>query len=622
MKKQLLSVLGASSVLTAFAQLPVSTAPQNKKAVLEEFTGIYCGYCPDGHRIATDIYNADPNNVILVNIHAGSFANVNVGEPDLKTTEGTAINNMTGTNTGGTSVPMGITGYPAGNVNRHVWASGAQTSGGMALNRNVWTADATSIKTQTAYCNVALQGTIDVTTRMLTVRAEVYYTASSPSSTNRLNIMLLEDDVTGPQHNYGAATFGPGYYNYANYNADQSYNHNHVLRKAITGATGEAINVTTAGTTYTTEATYSIPLTYGATGKTNPCALGNLKLVAYVTETDIEVINGAHGPISMINFAHSNDIGTTNLNSENSVCSVPELNPTLKFTNYGSTPVTSAVLSYAVNGGTPMTYNWSGNVNAQTSSQTIDLPTISFVPATTGANTLVVNVTSVNGNTDDNAANNASTRQIGLPPVANDISMTMIFTQDRYGSEDSWAIYDEITGDSLAYDGPFTDLNATGTAAHTQAFTIAEGTCYKLVVRDAYGDGVNGGYGAGGYVLKSGSTTLISSTGQYGTGETKLFKSTTYTGVQSVKATMRNVRVYPNPTNGVANLSIELLQNENISVSVMNSIGQEVYSVKSKSMDAGVNTMSLNTENWATGVYFVKVSSSKGSLNQKLTVTK
>jgi hypothetical protein len=624
MKKQLLSVIAASSVFTAFAQLPVSTTVQHKKAVLEEFTGIYCGYCPDGHRLATNFYNADPANVVLINIHSGPFANVNVGEPDFTTVEGTAIDGMTGTDVNNNAIAMGITGYPAGDINRRVW-SGPQTAGGMAGGRASWTSWGTSVKTETAYCNIALQGTIDVTTRILTVVAAVYYTGTSPSPINHLNICLLEDSVTGPQHNYGAATFGPGYYNYANYNADESYNHNHVLRKAITGSFGEAINTTSMGTTYTTSATYNIPLTYGATGKTNPCALGNLKLVAFVTETDISTINGAHGPLTLTNYPHTNDIGTTNFNSEASVCASTDLNPTLKFMNYGSTPVTAAVLSYAVNGGTPSTYNWTGNVHPQTPSETIDLPVISFVPVTSGSNTLTVNVVSVNGSTDDNAANDVSTKSIGLPPIAQTLTMTMNFTQDRYGSEDSWGVYNEVTGDSIAGDGPFSDLTASGTLLHTLSFEVDPATCYQLIVRDAYGDGTNGGYGVGGYVLKSGTANLITSNGAYGTGETKLYKSAgtaTYTGIQSIKMNVRSVNLYPNPTNGVANLSIELTQNENVSVTVMNSIGQQVYTVKSKNLDAGVNVMPINTENWAGGVYFINVSSPKGSLNQKLTVTK
>ena len=31
------------------AQTIVSTSPENKKIILEEYTGIHCTYCPDGH---------------------------------------------------------------------------------------------------------------------------------------------------------------------------------------------------------------------------------------------------------------------------------------------------------------------------------------------------------------------------------------------------------------------------------------------------------------------------------------------------------------------------------------------------------------------------------------------
>ncbi|MBK8367031.1 MAG: hypothetical protein IPL10_06335 [Bacteroidetes bacterium] len=86
MKKQLLTLLAAGATGSMFAQLPVSTTPSNKNIVLEEFTGIHCGYCPDGHVVANNIYNNNPGRVVLINIHSGSFANAAKGEQDLKTT--------------------------------------------------------------------------------------------------------------------------------------------------------------------------------------------------------------------------------------------------------------------------------------------------------------------------------------------------------------------------------------------------------------------------------------------------------------------------------------------------------------------------------------------------------
>ena len=76
MKKILLSVF-ALGTLAANAQ-NVSTTPENKNVILEEFTGIYCGYCPDGHRLAQELHDNNPGDVVLINIHTGSYATPHV----------------------------------------------------------------------------------------------------------------------------------------------------------------------------------------------------------------------------------------------------------------------------------------------------------------------------------------------------------------------------------------------------------------------------------------------------------------------------------------------------------------------------------------------------------------
>lgn len=609
MKKQLLSLAAIGAISgSAYAQLPVSTTPQNTKAVLEEFTGVYCGYCPDGHQIATSLKTADPTNVVLINIHAGPYATVNTGEPDFTTPEGTAINNMTG---------MSIAGYPAGDVNRTAFASYYQTSGGMAQNRNTWGTTFATEKALSAYCNVALQGTVNVATRVLTVEAQVYYTANAPVGTNSLSVMLLESKVTGPQHNYGS----PTPYNASNYNPDGSYNHNHVLRKELTPTFGMTIPNTTMGTTFTTTLTYTIPATYGASGKTTACLLGNLELAAFVTETNTKTINANNGPIIMTGFANVTDVATTTLKSDASVCAGQNMASSFKFSNYGSSTVTSAVFSYAMNGGAPTNYTWTGSVAPFTECLTINLPNQTFAPV--ASNTLVVNVVSVNGVSDQNSANDIAQKTIPLTSItANNLNCQMNFTQDQYGSEDSWKLYDEVAGTIIAQDGPFTDLSAAGTQLHTKTFLLNPSTCYKLVVADAYGDGVNSGYGVGGYALISGSSNIYVSNGQYGTGETKLFKTGLATGIAEPSMNIAGVNMYPNPAIGSTNLSIELSQNEMVNINVLNSLGQEVYSSKGNSYNAGVNTVSLNTENWAAGVYNVNISTLKGSMNRKLTVSK
>ena len=56
MKKIVLSFLGLFAAFAVGAQTPqfVSTEAANKNVVLEEFTGINCGFCPDGHKIVKE----------------------------------------------------------------------------------------------------------------------------------------------------------------------------------------------------------------------------------------------------------------------------------------------------------------------------------------------------------------------------------------------------------------------------------------------------------------------------------------------------------------------------------------------------------------------------------------
>ena len=90
MKKLLLSIF-ALSALAVNAQTFVSTTPENKNIILEEYTGISCGYCPDGHKIGQQLHDANPNDVFLINIHTGGYATPQGPGTDFNTSFGAAI---------------------------------------------------------------------------------------------------------------------------------------------------------------------------------------------------------------------------------------------------------------------------------------------------------------------------------------------------------------------------------------------------------------------------------------------------------------------------------------------------------------------------------------------------
>jgi hypothetical protein len=290
MKKQLLSIFATSAVFTAFAQLPVSTTPETRKVVLEEYTGIHCQYCPDGHKKADVLIGFYPGDAFGINIHVGSYSTPGAGEPDFRTAYGTAL-----------AAQSNLTGYPAGSINRDVFSAYSQNTvtPGTAQSRSYWAATAAQVVAQPSNLNIALQGTIDATTNILTVNAEVYYTGNSVNPNNYFNLALIQDSILGPQTSgavwYPAMMVGT------------QYQHNKVLRDLITGQWGDIIPSTTAGYTFAKTYTYTIPAQYpltvsGGAIKTS-VLLSKLHLVAFVTETQQDIISANTGPLSIISSA-------------------------------------------------------------------------------------------------------------------------------------------------------------------------------------------------------------------------------------------------------------------------------------------------------------------------------
>jgi len=183
------------------AQQWVSTQVEKRNVILEEFTGIHCGYCPDGHKRANDLSNANPGKVFLINIHAGGYAVPKAGEPDLRTSVGTAIDAASGN----------TIGYPAGSVNRSTtpWV----------MSRGSWASVASQIMNQNSPVNVAVKAYVDFTTRELITEVEIYYTSNSTKSQNFLSVFLTQDNILGYQSDYG--NFNP-----TNWTKDGKYRHN------------------------------------------------------------------------------------------------------------------------------------------------------------------------------------------------------------------------------------------------------------------------------------------------------------------------------------------------------------------------------------------------------------
>ncbi len=243
------------------AQTLTGTDPMPKNAILEEYTGIHCQYCPDGHAIAKSILENNPGRAFTIAIHQGSFAAPSSGEPDYRTSFGDALAGQTG-----------LSGYPSGTVNRHVF-SGVKT----ALDRGAWAGSCDQIMGQTSPVNLGIASNFNPMTRELTVDVELYYTSDAPASTNFINVVLTQDSIYGPQTGGGAGN---------------NYLHMHMLRHMITGQWGEEVNTTTAGSLVTRSYSYIVPADYNSV----PAVVENMNVVVFVTESHQEIYTGYEVP--------------------------------------------------------------------------------------------------------------------------------------------------------------------------------------------------------------------------------------------------------------------------------------------------------------------------------------
>jgi len=234
------------------AQKLVSTEVETKNVILEEFTGINCTFCPDGHRIADAMVAEDPDNVVVVNIHAGSFSVPGAGQPDLRTEFGEAL-----------ATEIGISGYPSATVNRTPF------NDVLDINRGMWSLAGDAIKPQITPVNLGVESIFDESTRELKVTVELYYTDNSPVDTNYIQVAFLESGFIGYQIDGGVGI--------------SNYEHNKILRHLITGQWGDVVTETTTESFVEREFTWIVPADYD---------IKDCDIVAYVTESRREVYTG------------------------------------------------------------------------------------------------------------------------------------------------------------------------------------------------------------------------------------------------------------------------------------------------------------------------------------------
>ena len=470
------------------AQTIVSTEPETRNVILEEFTGRNCIYCPNGHALAAQLEETYPGDVFILARHAGYFSPTDY--PNLNLPESDSIRTH-----------FNCSSFPSGVINRELY----QNSGPL-LSLDKWHGATTSILGQASYVNVGIEASVNPADRLLQVHTQLYYTDNATSG-NKISIVLAQSGIIGFQ-----IGIGPYY----------EFNHNPIYH--FNGVWGEEIETTTAGT-FINE-TYSIELPEYFNDI--EIDLNKLSVVVYVSEDDETIVSGSGAEVEL-SAVFNNDPSLTDVIIPGRVCK-EVLSPVIEIKNTGNDPVTSVDVQYNVNGGPFQEFTWTGNLNFLEKVE-VALPEIGFAIEQNN----IMEVTIIN---DENPSNNSIQKPFDF---AIDIEGEFLIEYKTifYSDENYWEIVN-CSGEVILTGEDYNDLSFYEIPVEIEATG-----CFEFIFYDTEANGFSS---PSAYLkILKGEEVLFEVFGDFGEKAVWPFASDLSVGIESNLEKENELYFYPNP---------------------------------------------------------------------------
>ena len=187
------------------------------RVLLEEFTGHQCPNCPEASKAAKDLKEIYGDQLVIVTIHAGWFANTDddLFSYDFTTPVGCALGDH-----------FNVEQFPVGLVNR------TRFGGSLLLGYSAWAEAIPQLTEHPPRFDIQIDSEFDQNEN--TVQVDVGVTVLESSDCNyRLSVFLTESGIIKPQK-----TNDPDYPS----GVIEEYEHNYVLRESFNGVWGDLLN--------------------------------------------------------------------------------------------------------------------------------------------------------------------------------------------------------------------------------------------------------------------------------------------------------------------------------------------------------------------------------------------
>ena len=320
--------------------------------------------------------------------------------------------------------------------------------------------------------------------------------------------------------------------------------------------------------------------------------------------------NSANSSVCANTIANgTNNAAIIGYTGETSSCSAIDV--TVNLQNMGSANLTAATIEVMDGATSVASFNWTGNL------ATYDVTSVVVGQVTpASATNYTIEITSA----DDNAIDNTINQTLSPATPAAGMDVTIEIETDRYGSETTWELRGS-TGTLLASGGPYANLSANGTTVQpTVAVTLTTPfDCTKFTIDDSYGDGMDSGYGAGGYAVKDHNGATLVSGGDFTDTESGRFAAGNNVSIN--ENAIDGLGVYPNPFSNIATVKFNNNTGVDAIIEVMNMVGQVVYTENAGDA-SGMQNITIDGSSFDAGIYMVNVKTGAVITSKRIVLTK
>ena len=274
--------------------------------------------------------------------------------------------------------------------------------------------------------------------------------------------------------------------------------------------------------------------------------------------------------------------------------------PKVLIKNNGSTTLTSLDITYSVNGISPKTYTWTGNLKFLESKE-VELPALNATSMITQNGEFQVAISNPNGGTDEYPNNNeeSSTFKI-VPQIGTDVVIRM--QTNLAGGETTWRIYDA--------NGNLVKSRVSGLSSSSVYLdTIFNlNGCYQLEIQDSGDDGIYfwaNGDGSGDLKIKSIGEAYKTLEPDFGKLLVYEFIAGDITPTYNLNNN-KSINVFPNPSSNIFNLELDGYSGD-IQMELINSVGQVLKIVDLENSANNFLQHQFNLTNFSPGVYYLKI---------------